>query len=929
MNKHISIIAFLLFLSSGTVSAQVSITLHQPPPFRFNISSLWNVTLVNASGENLNVYLHGQASKSGEGLVVEANTSAFILQPGVKMVNASEIQPIDVKEANQTYKDIIRSTGSIPAGEYEICVTVIDADNGVIIGTDCITHSVQNFSQVEIISPMNGSEIFELYPVFTWIPPTPVSSGAMLNYTLNIYEILGRQTPYNAVQSNREFFQFPGIRTTVFRYPAASRSFMPGKRYAVQVIAYIGEVLISESEINDFVYLDNVLAMNEYNIPLTPKISGGENDMLKSSIMRNRQFQYDSFLKTPSFTRRGQGEVNKIPFIPLYNKEGQEDVKESPLTPLYQGGNSFFLPSFLKEGSVHDSYESMTRRGEDSPFKFSGSTGIEFEGSDQPGRYSNLENVYGRFEVIPKVSFYDIPFGFNFFLATDQSEEKQNMNSFIFDFNPANVKDVIQQKVEDKVNSMREDLERRIQEKGERFRASLESQAKDRAMSEISFPLKLFSMFQSLGIGMNYPQYTDYTVSGVSVTGANIEFNPGLFYIALTGARNNSPIENKTFRRNLYAGRLGVGQKDDSHLFFTMMMAKDDINSITVDPSNTSLTPKSNYVVGTEGALNLLSNKLKLHGEIGISFLTDDLNAAEMISDDIPQWIKNLVDPRISSRVDGFYKVGTSFDNDKTNTSVKAEVMMIGPGYLSLGSPTKKNDKLEFQITAAQKFLDNQMTAKVTFKRGRDNLLKGFKNFTTSNSLLNLNLSMRFRNYPSLTINYFPVFLSNDAVLDNDVLDNVNHNLMVITTYPFKFSEITNNVSLMFAWNAANTYKALNDSWNWNLNVTDVISFTSPLFISSSFGLQRFGGLQEFSTYIFDLNTGYTFFESWQNAIGFNLTTSPDENKNLTFYLNSSTRIEEKLNLDLRFEKNIYDDLRFSNLNRNDYVLRLTGIVDW
>jgi hypothetical protein len=73
-----------------TEGLRFSITLHQPPPFRFNISSLWNVTLVNASGENLNVYLHGQASKSGEGLVVEANTSAFILQPGVKMVNADK-----------------------------------------------------------------------------------------------------------------------------------------------------------------------------------------------------------------------------------------------------------------------------------------------------------------------------------------------------------------------------------------------------------------------------------------------------------------------------------------------------------------------------------------------------------------------------------------------------------------------------------------------------------------------------------------------------------------------------------------------------------------------------------------------------------------------------------------------------------------------
>ena len=104
--KNLIIIAILILIP-GLTSAQVSITLHQPPPFRFNISSLWNVTLVNASGGDINVYLHGQASKTGEGLVLEATTSVFILQPGVRTVNASQIQPIDVNEANQIFLNLI------------------------------------------------------------------------------------------------------------------------------------------------------------------------------------------------------------------------------------------------------------------------------------------------------------------------------------------------------------------------------------------------------------------------------------------------------------------------------------------------------------------------------------------------------------------------------------------------------------------------------------------------------------------------------------------------------------------------------------------------------------------------------------------------------------------------------------------------------
>lgn len=862
------------FLLQMKADAQVSISLQQPPPFRFNISSLWNVTLVNSSGGNLNVYLHGQAVKMSEGLVVEANTSFFVLQPGVKMVNASEIQPIDVKEANQTYKDIIRSTGTVPAGDYEICVSVVNADNGDVLGTDCIVHSVQNFSQVELITPMEGTDVIEMYPVFTWLPPTPVTSGAMLNYTLSIYEVLGRQTPYNAVQSNRAFFEFPDISSTVFRYPAASRGFVPGRRYAVQVTAYIGDVLISESDVNDFRFIGNVFSKTE------------DDGMMYG-----------------------------------------EDL-------------NLFAPQNLTENSYNNSYPTFDRKRsilaaskfieeKKSDFRAGLKSGIELETSDRTGTYSQLKKDFGRFDITPYFSFHDIPFGFNFFVATDNSEDKQNMNSFTFDFDPGNLKSIIQNKVEDKLNSMREDIERKIMEQGEKSRDKIESQAKDNILRQLSFPMKLFSAFQSLGIGMSYPQYTDYTVSGVQVTGLNLEFNPGLFYGAVTGAVNNKAIENKTFKRNLYAGRLGVGKKDNSHLFFTMMFAKDDKHSITVNPNNTSLTPKSNHLIGTEGQLNLFDDKLKLQGEIGVSFLTDDLNAPDMIDDGIPEWIRNMLSPKLSSRVDGFYKIETSFDNVESNTTLKAGVLMVGPGYLSLGSPTKRGDKLEYQFSASQRLLDNKLTARVSFKTGRDNLLEGFKNFTTRSSLLNLGLTLRVKDYPSLTVNYFPVFLSNNATADADILDNVNHNLMVITTYPFKFSDINNATSLMFSWNAANTHRSLNDTWNWNMNLSNVMSFNNPLFISGSFGMMKFGGLNEFSTYTADISTGYTFFDTWQNVLGFNLTSSPDQNRNLLFYLNSSNRIEELITLDLRLEKNIYDDDLDSNLNFDDLVMKFSVKVDW
>lgn len=866
MKKLLSLIIFYIF-SSGLSFSQVTVTLQQPAPYKFNIASMWNITLNNTTNTTYNVELLGEAKKSNGEFIASGTTSKFILKPGMKIVNAAEIQPISVKYgSNGTFKKIIERTGSFPAGDYDICVYVKNTDsNNATLGFDCIPVSVQNFSQLQLISPMDGADINDMYPVFSWLPPSPVDASMNLNYTLSIYEILARQTPYDAVVSNPAFFEFEKIKSTVFRYPAVSRKFSEGNKYAVQVKAYAGNVLISESEINFINFTDTIFQKN-----IRP--------VKKYSLFYNE------------------------------NNSGLYGASNSP-------DENHHSPGKIK------------------PLKFGLSSKVTFEASDKPGKYSNLKNTYGRIDLIPRVSVYDIPISMDIFIATDQSSARQDMNSFASYFNSDILNDFIKTKIKNRMNAINDEVERKVKEKGEQERTNIENKMKDDVMKNLSTPLKIFTKFQNLGIGDNYPKYTDYTVSGISVTGVNFEFNPGLFYLALTGPLNNKAIENKTFKRNLYSGRIGVGRFDNSHLFFTMMYAKDYENSIKVADTS-SLTPKENYLFETEGRLSLLNNKLDLTGDIGISFLTDDTQAEELVSEDIPEFVKNILHPKVSSRIDGFYKIGTAFKNESTNTNVKASVLMVGPGYLSLGSPTKKNDKLEFEISADQKFLNNQLTAKVSFKTGRDNLLEGFKKYTTKNSLLNINLSARFRNLPSVTINYYPVFLSNDATNDSAILDNLNQNLTIVTSYPFRINNISNNSSLVFTWNAANTHASRNDSYNWSMYLANSVSFNNPFFLTGSFGLLKSGltdtllKLNSFNTYTLDFNAGYTFFEEWQNSVGVNFSSSPDENKNLLFYLSSNTKILKFINVDLRLEKSIFKDYRTVDLDRNELIFKANLSAD-
>jgi len=867
MKKQILILILIFLVTRSAFSGTDSVTviLHKPPPFRFNVSSLWNITLINKTKSNINVYLTGTAS-SHNSEIVTATTSGILLPPGSKSINASLFQTVDVAYNGNSgnFSDIVQRTGSFPAGSYEYCVTVKGVDNNEEIGSDCEDVTVQNFSQVKLISPVNNGEVHEQYPVFSWIQPTPVSSLQYLSYVLSIYEILSRQTPYDAAQSNPAFFQSPNVNTTVLRYPVVSRNFTNNRRYAVQVSAYIkvdtGNVLISQSDVKSFTY----------------------KDLTKSMI--------DT----------------------LFSKPEKQDKSE-----LYR-----YYDLFPKSGG--DLSENQNK-----VLDYGVTTNINFEAADKPGVYSGMLKSFARIDVVPKISLFGIPFGANIFYNTDNSSDRQDMNNFALDYDPNDLREIVNYIVGKKLSNMKDEIERKVNEKGEESREEIESQAEESVKNNLAYPLKLFSQLRNLGIGDNYPQYTDYTVSGVAVSGLNLEFNPGNFFIAFTGPINNRAVENTTFKRNLYSGRLGIGKYEDSHLYLTGMYAKDDYSSIYVDPDNTNLTPKSNQLFGVEGKLNLLKDKLILSGEIALSFITDDTQAADFVGGNIPEFVNDLFTPKISSRLDGYYNVGASYNIDKTQTLLEARMKMAGPGYLSLGSPGKANDLLEYAVSVDQALLSNQISCKVSFESGRDNLIAGFKTNTTYNSLLNINVNTNFENYPALSINYYPAFLSNDAVDPFEKIKTVSQNLTAAASYPFEILGELNTASVLFTWNNSDNFEGLNNSYNWNLSFTDAITFKNKLFLSGTFGLIKGMGYDTITAYTLNLSGGFTMMDAVQNTLGFNITSTPDKNQSLLFYVNTSAEFLKYFNIDARLEKNIYQDKQYSGNNSNDLIFRSTLSMNW
>ena len=259
--RLLSLLLALLAASTAPAWAQgnVRVVLRRPPPNQLRVADLWKVDLDNRTQETFTIYLHGFATEEFDGLIVDARSSQFRLPPGKLTVSGEQISPITVNESNDDYKDEIVRSGTLRSGNYRVCVEVLLASNDSLLATDCYDQTVQLLSPPILVSPVDGDRVEERLPTFTWLPPAPLERGNRISYRIQIVEKLGRQSAYDAIRSNPEWFIQTGITRTLVQYPLRARAFQYGREYAWMITALETsrtgrEFIVGESEVWHFLY---------------------------------------------------------------------------------------------------------------------------------------------------------------------------------------------------------------------------------------------------------------------------------------------------------------------------------------------------------------------------------------------------------------------------------------------------------------------------------------------------------------------------------------------------------------------------------------------------------------------------------------------------------------------------------------------------
>jgi hypothetical protein len=959
---------FLITFCDKNLNAQVTIILQQPPPNRLLIEDLWKLRIINSSKNSYLVYLTATVTEAVAGQILDGTSKNLTITPGLNILTSNEVGNVDVHYLNEDIKNIIKKTGSVPSGNYTICVNVVKADGtGQFLATTCLSQDVNNYTQPIIISPNDKDMLSAELPVFNWLPPTPIRVNQNLTYTLKVVEIIQKQSGLDAMRSNPEWFIHTNITVPIYQYNFSSRRFVPGTRYAWKVLCYVNGIYVNESVIQEFTFIQNV---NEKEIKgkVKPRGDNFYDENSNYSDISADKFSLDGGITSPNIMSEN------------YIKSQIENIHLSLSNEKSAGGNEMHLNKSQLEKKMPN-------------FILSGSSRIFGQNSNRQGTDQLIPQKYAVWEFNPSISVYKIPLSVNLLLTTQQTDSKQNINNIGIGFDPntliqdlksniinrvlsddkikeydnlktfvedpQNIKNLAQLKELEKLSpqgldTLNEYIElkkkaKEIDEAKEKLKI-IEQTKKD--VEEIKnssdpnetldklkkyggiSPLNSFLLgVRTFGIATTYPNYTNLTLSGVPVTGANLELNPGLLYFAITALKNNKAIQTAennqpVFARKLIGTRLGVGKYDATHFYLTYLYAKDDANSVKID-STITVTPSKDHLLGLEGKISALDNKLEFKGELTGSLYTRDITSPEIQNSAIPDFLKNTFGIKLSSSVDYAYLLNASLKLDKYGTRISAGMNMTGPGYVSLGAPNIRNDNMGFEVKLDQLLLNNQIAFSGFLRREKDNLI-AWKQSTTVNTLSNVTLNLRFKDLPYLLFVISPNMQLNNQTADSLKVDNKTTLMTFSTGYGSNIFDVFTFTNLTYSQQSGKTHLNLGDYSSKNFIAFETISFRFPFSLSLSYGFTT-TKVQSITSNInsYDISGTYTFFNKLQNTGGVDYSNETGNNRKIGIYYSVSIPVSVLGTFDLRVEKNIYKENVLTSNNYDEFIMKATFSSKW
>jgi hypothetical protein len=258
-------LALFLLLLLNTGQAQLMVNLQLPPDGIVRKSQLWNMNLVNTSGNGqelqINLVMTDLATNQP---VLTAVTKSFLLAPGTRQIQMNDLLPLTYNVVGAAYNIDPNPDGFLPVGKYKLCYAFTIPSHHGGMAEECSAVEVNPLSPPQLTAPADKEQITGTNPTFTWIPPMPLNLFGNLTYELTLVEVYPGQTTTDAIQKNIPLYSQTRIGNQLLPYPPAAPPLQTGKVYAWRVKALNNAVVAGETEIWTF------------TVKATPATAGGE-----------------------------------------------------------------------------------------------------------------------------------------------------------------------------------------------------------------------------------------------------------------------------------------------------------------------------------------------------------------------------------------------------------------------------------------------------------------------------------------------------------------------------------------------------------------------------------------------------------------------------------------------------------------------------
>lgn len=251
------VLAGLLLFPISCIGNGIEILMNPVNPYSFGSKDFGNVTLIN-SGNDQTIQIKCTLKSFDGRPLVEAKYSQLLLKSGVTQFSSLSLSYASVSYFDNAIKMSDQNLRSFPTGNYEYCIEVFEVITNIIEATECIGLKLEILSPPIGIVPETSTELEDIYPYFSWMPPIPLPAN--LKYQFTLVKVTEGQTPLDAILRNPPLHQTQ-TSTNFYQYPVSAIRLEKGVKYAWQIKALMnedpGEKKIgmdykTESEVCDF-----------------------------------------------------------------------------------------------------------------------------------------------------------------------------------------------------------------------------------------------------------------------------------------------------------------------------------------------------------------------------------------------------------------------------------------------------------------------------------------------------------------------------------------------------------------------------------------------------------------------------------------------------------------------------------------------------